>query len=204
MQKGTFPQAEFDELVKEWKNMDRSKAITYYDQKIFPLVKEKFNKDNGPDKQYEGLILTVGFSVQPLILSIGAISPQRIGLLYTPATAHLCSQIQTETAYTSGSVDCCEIDGSNPNGIYETIWELRFSENWENFENIAVDITGGKNAMAAGAGLAASVIPADIYYVDSDSYLPDFRMPEPGSEYLRRLESPFESTAYGKWKSKLS
>ena len=104
------------------------------------------------------MILTVGFSVQPLILAIGAISPQRIGLLHTPETKHLCAQILKETNYSSDA-DCREIDGSNPNGIYETIWELRFSENWQDFENIAVDITGGKNAMAAGAGLAASVIP---------------------------------------------
>ena len=197
-----MPDSGFTEHIEKWKNMDRSAAIAYYDKNTFPLVRKKFAEENRPDKKYGGLILTVGFSVQPLILSIGAISSQRIGLLYTPETKHLCDPIVKETNYSSHA-DCCEIDGSNPNGIYETIWELRFSENWTDFEHIAVDITGGKNAMAAGAGLAASVIPADIYYVDSDKYLQDFRMPEPGSEYLRRLESPFESTAYKKWGSSL-
>ena len=203
MSENTTSQAEFNDCVKKWKSMDRSDAIAYYDKEIFPRVKEKFAKENCPDKKYEGLILTVGFSVQPLILSVCAVSPQRIGLLYTPQTKHLCDQIQKETGFLSGNADCRQIDGSNPNGIYETIWELCFSENWKDFKEIAVDITGGKNAMAAGAGLAASVIPADIYYVDSDNYLPDFRMPEPGTEYLKRLESPFESTAYETWEASL-
>ena len=44
--------------------------------------------------------------------------------------------------------------------------------------------------MAAGAALADAVIPADICYVDTDNYLPEFRMPEPGSEYMRLLEGP--------------
>ena len=203
MPKNTTSQTELDDCVKKWKSMDRSDAIAYYNEEIFPRVKDKFAEENCPDKKYEGLILTVGFSVQPLILSICAVKPQRIGLLYTPETEQLCDQILKETNYSSSNADCHKIDGSNPNGIYKTIWELRFSGNWKNFKEIAVDITGGKNAMAAGAGLAASVIPADIYYVDSDNYLPDFRMPEPGTEYLKRLESPFESTAYETWGASL-
>ena len=192
------------QLVEQWKNMPRNKeASDFYDQNIFPAVKDVFISKHRPEKQYEGLILTVGFSPEPLILSIHAIQPTRIGLLYTPETKGLLWRIQDDTASICNNVDLCEIDGTNPNGIYETIWELRFSENWQEFENIAVDITGGKNSMAAGAALAAAVIPADIYYVDTSNYLPELRVPEPGSEYLKRLESPFESSAYKSWSTSL-
>lgn len=44
--------------------------------------------------------------------------------------------------------------------------------------------------MAAGAALAGVVIPADICYVDTDNYLIEFGMTEPGSEYMRILEGP--------------
>lgn len=189
-----------DKLVEQWKNMPRNKAANdFYDQNIFPSVKDVFISKHRPEKDYDGLILTVGFSPEPLILSIHAIQPTRIGLLYTPETEKLLERIQTETEVICSKVDLREIDATNPNGIYESIWELRFSENWQEFKNIAVDITGGKNSMAAGAALAAAVIPADIYYVDTTNYLPELRVPEPGSEYLKRLESPFESSAYESW-----
>ena len=124
-------------------------------------------------------------------------------MLYTPETEGLLQRIQDDTANICNNVESQQIDGTNPNGIYEAIWELRFSDNWKELENIAVDITGGKNSMAAGAALAAAVIPADIYYVDTTKYLPELRVPEPGSEYLKRLEGPFESDAYGSWSTSL-
>ncbi len=193
-----------NELVEQWKNMPRNKeASDFYDDNIFPSVKDVFISRHKPEKDYDGLILTVGFSPEPLILSIHAIQSTRIGLLYTPETERLLERIQGETETICSDVDLREIDGTNPNGIYETIWELRFSDDWKEFENIAVDITGGKNSMAAGAALAAAVIPADIYYVDTTNYLPELHVPEPGSEILKHLESPFESNAYKSWSASL-
>lgn len=193
-----------DGIVEQWKSMPRNKeASDFYNQNIFPVVKDVFVSKHRLEKEYEGLILTVGFSPEPLILSIHAIQPTRIGLLYTPETKGLLQRIQNDTTGICSSVDVREIDGTNPNGIYEAIWELRFSDIWQKFENIAVDITGGKNSMAAGAALAAAVIPADIYYVDTTNYLPELRVPEPGSECLKRLESPFESSAYKSWGTSL-
>lgn len=58
-------------LVEQWKGMPRNKeASDFYDGKIFPAVKDVFVNKHRPEKRYDGLILTVGFSPQPLILSI--------------------------------------------------------------------------------------------------------------------------------------
>ena len=168
---------------------NRKKASEFYDQTVFPIVKEVFVNKYSPEKEYDGLILTVGFSPQPLILSISAINPGRIALLYTPETKSYIKRIQKQTGYNDTQTDILEIDGTDVKEIYDKTWEFARNK-WQEFENIAVDITGGKTSMAAGAALAAAVIPADICYVDTENYLPEFRMPEPGSEYMRLLEGP--------------
>lgn len=186
---------DFDELVKEWKKMDRStddnrkKSSEFYDENIFPTVKKVFIRTYKPKKKYDGLILTVGLSPQPLILTISAINPERIALLYTPETHRFIQIIQDYTGYTDNQSDLLQIDGTDVKGIYDKTWKFA-RDTWGKFTDIAVDITGGKTSMAAGAALAAAVIPADICYVDSDNYLKEFRMPEPGSEFMRILEGP--------------
>ena len=109
--------------------------------------------------------------------------------LYTPEVQGFIERIQNQTGFTPAQTDLLQIDGTDVKGIYDKTW--RFSrDNLGEFKNIAVDITEGKTSMAAGAALAAAVIPADICYVDTDNYLTKFRIPEPGSEYMRILEGP--------------
>ena len=186
---------EFEARVEEWKKMDRStdikrkEASEFYDREVFPTVIELFVSKHRPKKKYDGLILTVGFSPQPLILSIRAINPERIALLYTPEAEDFIVRIQDQTGYTSDRTDLLPIDGTDVKGIYDKTWKFA-RDTWRESTNIAVDITGGKASIAAGAALAAAVIPADICYVDTDEYLKEFRMPEPGSEFMRILEGP--------------
>ena len=195
MSENVISQTDFNQCIAEWKNMDRTtdnerkKASEFYDREVFPTVIDVFVRRHKPEKDYDGLILTVGLSPQPLILSISAINPGRISLLYTPEAESFIQRIQEQTGYTSDQTDLLQIDGTDVRGIYDKTWEFA-RDAWGEFTNIAADITGGKTSMAAGAALAAAVIPADICYVDSDNYLPEFRMPEPGSEYMRLLEGP--------------
>ena len=185
----------FEAHVEEWKKMDRStdikrkEASEFYDREVFPTVIELFVNKHSPEKKYDGLILTVGFSPQPLILSINAINPERIAFLYTSETEKFIEQIQDQTEHDSNQIDLLNIDGTDIRGIYDKTWKFA-RDTWGESINIAVDITGGKAYMGAGAALAAAVIPADICYVDTDEYLKEFRMPEPGSEFMRILEGP--------------
>ena len=112
---------------------------------------------HAPEKEYNGLILTVGFSPQPLILSISAINPRRIAFLYTPEVQGFIERIRNQTGYTRVQTDLLQIDGTDVKGIYDKTWQFS-RDNWGEFKNIAVDITGGKTSMAAGAALATAGI----------------------------------------------
>ena len=201
MQKDVTPQSEFDILTTKWKNMDRTTrnasnaALIFYDEDIFPLVKKAFiNKpENHPNKEYDALILTVGLSPEPLILSILATKPKRVGLLYTPETEKFLPRIQKETGLTLDQLDKREIDGSNVIEMYEAIMALYTG--WGSPANIGVDITGGKKSMVSGAAMAGAVLGADIYYVDTDNFNRELGKPEPGSEYLSLLDNPY--TVFG-------
>ena len=187
--------------IEEWKNMDRTTpeasktAFAFYDERIFPLVKEIFiNKpENRPQRKYDGLILPVGFSPEPLILSILAIKPKQISFLYTSETRAFLNRIQEETELSLDQIDMRQIDGSNIVEMYEAIMALY--EDWRCPANIAVDITGGKKSMVSGAAMAGAVLGADIYYVDTNNFNRDLGKPEPGSEYLSLLDNPY--TVFG-------
>ncbi len=197
MEKDFMIQTDFNERITEWKNMDRTTrdasnaALVYYDEHIFPLVKEVFINapKNRPPRKYDALILTVGLSPEPLILSIIATKPKRVGLLHTPQTRKFLERIQQETGLTLGQVDTREIDGSNIVEMYEAIMELY--TRWDKPANVAVDITGGKKSMVSGAAMAGAMLGADIYYVDTDHFNRELGKPEPGSEYLSLLDNPY-------------
>ena len=191
--------SEFDKYVEEWKKMDynssdeKAAASTFYDEHIFPYVKEAFvsNPDNSQNKKYEGLILPLGYSPEPLILSILAIKPKRVGLLYTNETERLLQRIQGETQLTLDQLYKRKIDGSSTVDVYKAIMELY--EEWERPSPIAVDITGGKKSMVGGAAMAGAALEADIFYVDNTKFT--HGKPEPCTEYLSLLDNPY--TVFG-------
>ena len=192
---------EFDQRIEQWKNMDRTTrdaqkiALAFYDEHIFPIVKETFinEPENCPHRGYAGLILTVGLSPEPLILSILATKPKRVGFLHTPKTEKVLNRIKRETGLDLSQIDKCEIDGSSIVEMYKAIIELY--EKWERPSNIAVDITGGKKSMVSGAAMAGAVLGADIYYVDTNQFNRELSKPEPRSEYLSSLDNPY--TVFG-------
>ena len=186
---------EFNELVKKWKKIgynspdEKKAASTFYDEHIFPFVKETFvnSQKNRPNKKYDGLILPLGYSPEPLILSILAIKPARVGLLYTNETEKLLQRIQEETKLKLHHLDKRKIDGSSTLDVYKAIMELY--EKWKRPTNVAVDITGGKKSMVGGAAMAGAVLGADIFYVDNTKFTQG--KPEPCSEYLSLLDNPY-------------
>ena len=200
MEKNIKTQSEFNKRVDEWKKMDRTTedaqnaALTFYDEDVFPLVKTVFlsKPENRPNKKYDALILPLGFSPEPLILSILALKPQQVGLIYTKQTKGLLDRIQKETGLKLDQLKLHEIDGSNTLEVYQTI--MTFYKEWHRPEKIAVDITGGKKSMVGGAAMAGAALGADIYYVDNTKFT-KFGKPEPGTEYLSLLDNPY--TVFG-------
>ena len=200
-----------EEHIKRWEQISQEEGKTsesagkYYDQHILPYVKEAFinnSKHLLKEKEYDGLILTVGRSPEPQILSLCAIAREstKVGLLYTQAADDSLNRIFEGMGWQHSEVfdRARRIDGSNTTEIYSTIMELY--SGWEKCTEtnepmkIAVGITGGKKVMASAAAMAGAILGADIYYVDTDEKN-KLNKPVPGSEYLRLLDNPY--TVFG-------
>ena len=191
----------FDEHIKEWENKCRTHGKTsneageYYDEHILPCVEETFiekSKALLEQKEYGGLILTVGRSPEPQVLSLCAIAGKstQVGLLYTNAAGDSFDRIAKRMDWTPHEANTRAriIDGSNTIEIYKTIMD--FYTEWNKPKEIAVGITGGKKVMSSAAAMAGAILGADIYYVDTDTKN-ELNKPVPGSEYLHLLDNPY-------------
>lgn len=93
----------------------------------------------------------------------------------------------------------CEI--ANPADPVETFKQIKevidnVSRQYDRNTKIALDLTGGKKTMIGGgftAGAIYSLSPkCDMFYVDSSEYNPDRGAPKPGTEFLSRLDNPYD------------
>ena len=187
--------------IKEWERLSTehgktsSEAGAYYDKYILPHVEEMFvekSKDLLEQKQYDGLILTVGGSPEPQILALCAIAEKstQVGLLYREAAGNSFDRICKRMGWTHHEANSRAriISGSDTIEIYKTIMD--FYTKWGKPKKIAVGITGGKKVMSGAAAMAGAILGADLYYIDTD-VKNKFNKPVPGSEYLRLLDNPY-------------
>ena len=89
-------------------------------------------------------------------------------------------------------------DSSNPVETFRLIKEIindvrdKFGKN----KRIALDLTGGKKTMIGGGFTAGSIWSqspdCDMFYVDSEDYDIAPGAPIPGTEFLNRLENPYD------------
>lgn len=182
-------------LVTMWQSMPRNNAVElakadrFFDQKLMPLSLEHFlaSQQHIVSEEYFSMALTLGTSWQPLALSIALLKPKRILIMGTAETMYLVELLQDFLKLDKNCIQCVVVDRSEPKDIYSAM--NAFYEHWGSMGKMCVDITGGTKAMASGAAMMAAVLDADIYYVESQ-YLPVYRRPLPGSEYLKALSNP--------------
>jgi hypothetical protein len=172
--------------------------------KSYMLLKDKLPAEI-TSKKYNTLVLLVGFSIQPLVLSISVLKPEKVYLLFSGETKPNCSKITNwtnklfnlikGTPPKYADIDSWEnfdcqylINSSEPDDTYNKILQIIDKE--KTIGNIAIDITGGKKTMVSGAFIAASITSTDSLYVDFDKY--DGNNPIPGTELLAKQSSPVE------------
>lgn len=181
--------------IKEWQSMPRNnaaeleKADKFFDQQLMPMSLEHFlnSQQHIVNENYFSMALTLGTSWQPLALSIALLKPKKILIMGTAETMSLVELLQNFLKLDKDCIQCVVVDRSEPDDIYRAMND--FYKCWGSFGKMCVDITGGTKAMASGAAMMAAVLDADIYYVES-KYLPVYRRPLPGSEYLKALSNP--------------
>ncbi len=168
-------------------------AARYYREKLFPLACSLFmEKERGKmaARNLYGLIMTVGKSPEPLILTLSACRPQKILFLYTVDTEKQLDEIIDYVRLSPSQWDKRLVKKADLRTIYQAVKEVW--EQWGRKSEIAVDITGGTKSMAAGLALVGAFLDFELLYVDSTEFLPERRRPEPGTEYLKLLPNPYE------------
>lgn len=139
--------------------------------------------------EYDHLVTLIGRTPEPIIRTILSIKPKKILFIYTEETHHYIDEIVEETKLKPSDFEKVLVNGSKPDDTYESI--KKYVPIWS---RMCVDISGGKKAMTGGAAIAAAFLNLDIFYNDYDKYDVELRMPEPGSEFLNRLNNPFDTS----------
>ncbi len=180
-------QTRYLELISRQQNAE---AEALYWSELYQLVQEAVNSrlPVAPGT-FDLLISLVGLSPEPLILTINALKPGEVVFLVSPETKGQLDLIFEKTSLKPSQAKWIEIDSSKVEQVYQQIRDVvsRYAP-----EKVAIDITGGKKSMVGGAAQAAALLGCAAFYVDYDEYHPQFRKPNPGSEYLSFLKNPYE------------
>ncbi len=165
-------------------------------------------------KRYDVLISLVGFSPEPIMHTICTLQPvEKIYLICTSDSINfyganyekfissfvnqksLKLDVSDDPVELSGidmdkmrvNVETKEIDSVFSDRIIEEIGEI--IEN-EKGKRIAIDITGGKKIMLAGAFTIASIQSIGAFYVDFQEYDTKTGKPVYGTEFLNKVKNP--------------
>jgi len=136
----------------------------------------------------EVLLMLVGTSPEPLIISIGKLRPERVHFICTTDSEKYIDRVVSESKLVPSQTDKTVMTGLETQETYGAVKDLRGRYSGK---VMALDITGGKKAMVAGATLAGFLLDLPVYYVDFREFDPEKRRPKPGSEFLARLPNPY-------------
>lgn len=141
------------------------------------------------ENEYDYLVALIGGRPEPIIRTILSIKPKKVLFIHTKETHSYIDDIVEETKLKPSDFEKTLVNGSKPDDIYEGI--KKYVPVWS---RMCVDISGGKKAMTSGAAIAAAFLNLDILYNDYDIYNNELQMPEPGSEFLNKLNNPFKTS----------
>ncbi len=134
------------------------------------------------------LLMLVGTSPEPLVISIKKLRPQRVHFICTADSEKFIDRVVAGTGLQPSQFDKTLLKGFETQETYRAVKTL--SERYSG-QTLALDITGGKKAMVAGAALAGFLCELPVYYVDFREFDPEKRRPKPGSEFVARLANPY-------------
>lgn len=189
---------ELNLMTEKWMRLERKTlkqreaAEQFYEKKLLKLIEGDFLIRNG-DKVYEKaeyLILSVGTSYEPLVLSISLFRPYKILFLYTEGTGMYLEKIVKYCGLQAGDYQKTIVSETNPNDIYMEIKHAYLA--WGKPQKLYIDFTGGTKAMSVAAAMAGAMIDVQLVYIGSNEYLSHFRKPRPGSETLFYITNPLE------------
>lgn len=184
--------------TEEWKSLERTTfkqravAEEYYEKKLMKLITKEFiaNNKSKVHKPVTEMILSVGTSYEPLVLSLSLFKPERILFLYTEKSLAYLEKVIKICKIPMSRFVRRKIDENNPLDIYQEVKNIYLE--WGKPEEIMLDFTGGTKAMSVAAAMASAMVEIQLVYIGTSNYLPDFRKPEPGSEFVQYIANPYE------------
>lgn len=184
-------------LVEEWLKEpipgDSNNLLEdYYWDKLFPLACEVFlqkEKTKINELGVDAVVMTVGFSPEPQILTILACEPKRVFFLYTSKTEQYLDLIVEVTKLKPSFYEKYEVQETDPLDIYKIVVEVW--QKWAGQMKLAADITGGTKSMTGGLAMVAALLSLPIIYV-SGVFIPQRRRPRPGTERMELLPNPYQ------------
>ena len=189
-------QEELEQATQQWLALGEKKAPeqhAFYKDTVFPLVKRCFILKESPklaDRPVDGMIMTVGTSPEPLILSILLCKPSEVVFLHTKETEDELDRIMEETGLRNRQWKKVCVGETNLPAIYRACVDAWTA--WGPDKRILVDLTGGTKAMAAGLMAGAATLNMQAVSVANTHFVREYRKPYPGSEYLDFLANPYE------------
>jgi hypothetical protein len=211
-EEATATMLELDKATDRWLRARQTEQVALYEEHLLPLVLKIFrcecqvidadaSRANviSPDI----LIQLVGHSAPPLLLMLDALRPATVVWIHTADTLEITHDL-------SDLMEVHEIPApemrhrhtlkgeasSDPAVTYRAILEHLPSveAGASDGPTVAIDVTGGKKSMVAGAFMAGGVFePYDVplYYVDFEAFDPGSGRPIPGTEFLNQLVNPY-------------
>lgn len=187
---------ELKKVTEEWMQLERmtleqrKNAELFYDEKLMKLIEKEFLKNNKEIRSQKAdyLIISVGTSYEPLVLSIQFFNPKKILFLCTEVTEKVLDKIVKYCELESSRYQKRRVHETDPTDVYREIKQAYLE--WGRPEKLFIDFTGGTKSMAAAAAMAGAMIQVQMVYVGCNDYLVDFRKPYPGSEKLYFIENP--------------
>ena len=162
---------------------------------------------------YDVGIFLVGYSSLPIVLSLAEIQPtEQIYFLYSRDTERsgildqIAERISIMRPECNELIDLvrCSINHEigNPSDPVTTFKQIKeVINNIADNKQVALDLTGGKKTMIGGGFTAGAILgfsesiersTCDMYYVDSLQYDQRRGTPTPGTEFLSKLENPYD------------
>ncbi|KIR01324.1 CRISPR-associated proteinr [Lachnospiraceae bacterium TWA4] len=189
---------ELEKRTQEWMGLERAtlkqrtKAEEYYEKQLMKLIVDSFSENNKESivGKTDYLILSVGTSYEPLVLSISLLNPKKIMFLYTEKSEASIDKIVKFCGLDASIYDKRKVHETNPLSVYQEIKRAYLM--WNRPDKIYIDFTGGTKSMSAAAAMAGAMIDIQLVYVGTEDYLVHFRKPMPGSERLYYISNPYE------------
>ncbi|MBD3182522.1 TIGR02710 family CRISPR-associated protein [Candidatus Poribacteria bacterium] len=169
---------------------DLLKEVFELEKKYVPLIPH--NKFMSQRLQCRNMIMTVGGSKEPIILSILCLKPQKAILLHTDGSADTALEIETDPDINDIEVEITrllitEYDASQNYRVIREQALPRISHVEK--EITLIDPTGGRKVMVASLALAAFYHRFQMVYIHS---IEESGIVFPFTERLRIIENPFE------------